>query len=265
MRSEQCFRSSSPVLRLKNANQHVQSITSSTSISERLKVTGSTSRQFNGDRATERLFFSPQRLLSPPSMAWFDGHELRRQFDTLLRAIRHHDVDTFRSVLFSTSDSDTLTPQNETPSFGTFFLVNARDSTGLTLTHHVVCQRPCPNVAILDALHSAGSDVGLFSTLGFSPLHHLSRTARDAARAADPRLGPSRSSLNPRAQPLYTFTMHLIRDLRAPLRATDNKGETPLHTAAEHGRSLPVLLAMLDCDREFSGKAAVREMRNERG
>ena len=237
---------------------------SGTSISKKREVT-------LAEPPTERLFFSTQRFLNPPSVSCFDGAELRRIFDTLLRAIRHHDVNTFRSVLFSSIESSTTSSCNsygikKCSSSRTLLLVNSRDSTGLTLVHHVVCQRPYPNTAILDALHSAGSDVGLFSTLGFSPLHHLSRTAKDDAKGtgSDGEQGP-RSSLNPCTHPLYTFTIHLVRTLRAPLRATDSKGETPLHAAAEHGHSFPVLLAMLDCDREFSGKAAAREMRNERG
>lgn len=151
------------------------------------------------------------------------------------------------------------------PWFGTSYLVNIRDNTGLTLVHHAVSQRPYPSIDILDVLYCAGSDVGLFSTLGFSPLHHVARTARDDPKSTGGEKRHSYSSVGLRAHPLYKFTMHLVRTLHAPLRAADSKGETPLHAAAEHGHSVSVLLAMLDCDREFSGSAAVREMRNDRG
>ena len=57
------------------------------------------------------------------------------------------------------------------------------------------------------------------------------------------------------------FIHHLVRELRAPLSATDEDGETCLHVAAEHGESLELLLALLACDT----RKAVREMRNARG
>lgn len=215
----------------------------------------------NTEPPADDLFFCHQRFLSPPSMAWFDEMDFRRTFDILLRAIRKHDVSALKMGL----RNDSHEPSEASSWLGTPLLVNLRDSAGLTLVHHAVSQRPYPSMAILDTLHGVGSDVGLYSTLGFSPLHHLARTAKDGTKRSEDKHVPFLSSVSSRAHPLYAFTMHFIRDLRASLRATDSKGETPLHAAAEHGRSVPVLLAMLDCDRECSEMAAAREVRNERG
>lgn len=60
---------------------------------------------------------------------------------------------------------------------------------------------------------------------------------------------------------LYQFTVHLIRDLRAPLSARDKNDETCIHVAAEHGDCMDLLMVLLDCDTTRS----VREMRNSRG
>jgi Ankyrin repeat len=247
----------------------VQFATSSFSVTSMLRAPGTRPYYPNSGPPLEGLFFNHPRFLTPPPMAWFDEMALRRIFDSLLRAIRTHDVSTLQTVLRSASSNSDSRASREHPELSSFLeaplLVNLRDSTGLTLVHHAVSQRPYPNIAMLDALYSAGSDVGLFSTLGFSPLHHLARTAKDDAQPAEKEQMLSHSSISTRTHPLYTFTRHLVRDLCASLRATDSKGETPLHAAAEHGRSVSVLLAMLDCDRESSGTMAVKELRNERG
>ncbi|KAF8588267.1 hypothetical protein K439DRAFT_672818 [Ramaria rubella] len=211
----------------------------------------------DNDHMTEGLFYSPSmKLLVPPSMACFDVGELRRTFETLLLAIRTEDLRTLCTVLSLPCDplvrnlhSDPLLPSSK-------LLINLRDGAGLTLVHHAVSQRPSPSLPVLDALYSAGADIGLFSALGFTPLHHLARTAKEDA---DGR------AVTPVIHPLYTFTRHIVRDLRAPLGATDNKGETPMHAAAEHGHSASVLQAMLDCDRQLKGMEAIRETRNSRG
>lgn len=144
-------------------------------------------------------------------------------------------------------------------------LVNFRDEAGLAPIHHACSQRTSPSIEIADALYFAGADVGLYSTLGFTPLHHLARTARDLktdSQDIDISANPIQAIED---SPLYIFTLHLIRRLHAPLRATDSRGETALHAAAEHGRSIAVLKAMLECDKEYLGRESVREMRNERG
>ncbi len=57
------------------------------------------------------------------------------------------------------------------------------------------------------------------------------------------------------------FVHHLIRELRAPLAATDENGETCIHVAAECGQTMEVLLVLLACDT----RNTVREMKNSRG
>ena len=60
---------------------------------------------------------------------------------------------------------------------------------------------------------------------------------------------------------IRSFVHHLVFDLRAPLSAVDDDGDTCLHIAAEHGQSLEVLEALLSCDTT----GVVRAMRNARG
>lgn len=217
------------------------------------------------DSLADALFFSTpiHRLLTPPPLAWFDGIKIRRTFDSLLSAVCIGDPDKLRSLLSPPPLPGGFQHDPEVSvSSPTPLLVNLRDNTGLTLVHHAVSQRRCLSIDVLDELYRAGSDVGLFSTLGFTPLHHLARTARDDTKAA--KCG-DKPSLATQTHPLYAFTAHLVRDLHAPLGATDSKGETPMHAAAEHGRSVSVLQAMLDCDSKFAGREAVRQARNERG
>lgn len=109
-------------------------------------------------------------------------------------------------------------------------------------------------MSVLDALYLAGADVSLFTSdeHARTPLHCLALSSAPAPMGdADPH-GFS---------PLYSLTLHLVRDLRAPLAAVDQQGETCIHLAAERGRSIDVLLALLDCD---VGKT-VREKKNSRG
>lgn len=179
--------------------------------------------------------------------------EPRRHFENLLATIRNHDVHALQKSLV---EATCIQPRSKNGPPGIPFLVNFRDHTGLALLHHAVSLGRSLNIAVVDALHNAGSDMGLYSTLGFTPLHHLARTAKE---------DPACQDVPVYKRPLYAFTMHIIQDLRAPLPATDDKGETPLHAAAEHGRSISVLQAMLDCDKAFFGKESVRESRNDRG
>ena len=103
---------------------------------------------------------------------------------------------------------------------------------------------------MLDALYYAGADVSLFTTREYyTPLHCLARSTRQSMDQFD-----SDSSL-------YQFAVHLIRHLQAPLSALDKREETCIHIAAEHGDSLDLLLAFLDCDVTGS----VRQLRNSRG
>ncbi|KIJ52466.1 hypothetical protein M422DRAFT_202564 [Sphaerobolus stellatus SS14] len=205
---------------------------------------------------TEDLFYpKPDSLLSLPPATALDLIECRRIFDSLLSNIRKDDLEAIQKCLIAAAFITDSSLQHS-GSHGFIFLVNFRDSMGLSLLHHAVSQRRTPSIAIVDALHNAGADMGLYSSLGFTPLHHLVRTTKE---------DPAYMDVPVYKRPLYAFTMHIIQDLRAPLAATDNRGETPLHAAAEHGRSISILQAMLDCDKAFFGKESVRESRNERG
>jgi ankyrin repeat protein len=224
----------------------------------------------SGHNDQQGLFFrQSDNFLTPPPAALFDSPDYRGVYDILLLAIRNDDSDSVRTLLSpSTYSRDQHLPKHSVPtgSFtGTPILVNLRDESGLTLVHHAVSQRRVPSAAVVDALYNAGADVGLFSALGFTPLHHLARTARDDIDGVNNAHDRSNASSTIEMHPLYAFTVHLIKDLHAPLRAADSRGETPLHVAAEHGRSASVLRAMLSSDEKLYGKGAAAEVRNERG
>ncbi|PIL29763.1 transporter [Ganoderma sinense ZZ0214-1] len=160
---------------------------------------------------------------------------ISRSTAALIRAVVANDVATIYQVLFPASHRATV-------------LVNRLDLQGWSPLHYCVSS-PTPSVEVLDALFLAGADTSLYTTSKHgTPLHCLAR------RAQDP-LG----SLN--AVRLHHFVYHLVRELRAPLAATDEDGETCLHTAAEHGQSMEVLIALLACD----VRNVVREMKNSRG
>lgn len=146
-----------------------------------------------------------------------------------------NDVATIYQILFSASHRAPV-------------LVNRLDAQGWSPLHYCVSS-PTPSIEVLDALFLAGADTSLYtSSKHGTPLHCL------ALKAQDPF-----GSLN--AVRLHHFIYHLVRELRAPLAATDEDGETCLHAAAEHGRSVEVLIALLACD----VRNTVREMKNSRG
>lgn len=206
------------------------------------------------DKFLNTLFYvGGKNLLNPPELNVIG---IRRNLGSLLQAIRSQDTGEAIKILSNLHGSQ---------SHAAPILVNFSDETGLAPIHYVCSQRYSPSIEIADALYYAGADMGLYSTLGFTPLHHLARTARDPKKDIT-ELGSSSEPIQAiKDAPLYVFTLHLIRHLHAPLRATDGRGETPLHAAAEHGASVAVLKAMLECDKEYFGKESVREMRNERG
>jgi hypothetical protein len=106
-----------------------------------------------------------------------------------------------------------------------------------------------PSIEVMDLLYLASADVSLPTASElYTPLHCL---AMSSNRPRDPI----------DAAMLYSFAVHFIRDLRAPLASQDRNGETCIHIAAEHGHNIDVLLAFLDCD----AKSTVRELRNSRG
>ena len=102
-----------------------------------------------------------------------------------------------------------------------------------------------PNLEVLDILYCAGADLSLYTRSGHgAALHCLARLPQATAPPG-----------------LDQFIRHLVLDLRAPLTVKDANDETCLHIAAEFGRSLDVLVALLACDT----RGTVREMRNSRG
>lgn len=105
------------------------------------------------------------------------------------------------------------------------------------------------SIEILDALFLAGADNSLYTASHHgTPLHCLAR------KALDP-VGDMQVSH------LHAFVKHLVSDLRAPLSAQDDNGDTCIHVAAEHGQSLEVLLALLSCD----SRGVIREIKNCKG
>lgn len=179
-----------------------------------------------------------------------------RPADDLIQTIVSNDLVALRALLpRSLAATRSPTPPSSGARRGQsapVVLVNLPDARGWSAIHHAVCvQRPC--VSVLDALYLAGADVSLFTQDEDRTLLHC------LALAAAP---PVHGEVDPHSfSPLYAFTMHLVRDLRAPLGALDRKGETCIHLAAERGWSIDVLLALLDCD----VNGTVRAIKNSRG
>ncbi|KAG6331185.1 hypothetical protein ID866_7906 [Astraeus odoratus] len=178
---------------------------------------------------------------SPPVTA-FSTESVSLITDNIVHAVLTADVSMLYSLLFSPQSFEP-SPLENGP-----VVVNVPDVEGWSPIHYCVSV-PNPSIEMLDALYRAGADVSLFTTgEHFTPLHCLARLAR-VSDAPDS------------AQSLYNFAVHLIKDLRAPLSACDKNEETCIHVAAEHGESLDVLLAFLECD----PTGAVRNLRNSRG
>ncbi|KAI0671574.1 hypothetical protein C8Q78DRAFT_972854 [Trametes maxima] len=169
--------------------------------------------------------------------AWFSPSEatLAKATSSLIRAVCTGDVLSLHQHLFLNL--------HRTP-----VLVNRLDSQGWSPLHYCVCAENL-SLEVLDALFLAGADTSLYtSSRHGTSLHCL---ARDASHPPNDDQVPH----------LHAFVRHLVVDLRAPLSAQDENGETCIHVAAEHGQSVEVLLALLSCD--FRG--VVREMVNSRG
>ncbi|KAF9532491.1 hypothetical protein CPB83DRAFT_624435 [Crepidotus variabilis] len=181
--------------------------------------------------------------LEPPPALIFTQDATLRLTNALSSSIRSSDLAFLQSLLFSphipASSPSALYPMSVP------LLVNAPDAKGWSPIHHCVAARS-PSIEILDALYCAGADISLFTTQEQeTPLHILARSIYD----------PSFT------HPLRRFILHLIQDLRAPLSARDKNDETPLHIAAEHGHSVEILLALLDCDINCNS----RSLKNARG
>ncbi|KAI0635689.1 ankyrin [Trametes polyzona] len=160
---------------------------------------------------------------------------LSKATTALIRAVHAGDVASLYQQLY----------QNQPK---TSVLVNRLDANGWSPMHHCVCADNL-SIEVADALFLAGADTSLYTSSHHgTPLHCLARETfepRDDVEAAH----------------LHAFVKHLVFDLRAPLSAQDENGETCIHVAAEHGHSYEVLLALLECD----PRGIVREMKNSRG
>ncbi|KAH9902811.1 ankyrin [Cubamyces lactineus] len=168
---------------------------------------------------------------------WFSPSEmtLSKATAALTRAACTGDVQSVYQHLYMTQHRTSI-------------LVNRLDSQGWSPLHYCVCAKN-PSIEVVDALFLAGADTSLYTTSKHGTLLHcLARNARDPAGEA-------------RVSHLHAFVKHLVSDLRAPLSAQDDDGETCIHVAAEHGQSIEVLLALLACD----SRRVVRDMTNARG
>ncbi|KAG7089927.1 hypothetical protein E1B28_011559 [Marasmius oreades] len=154
--------------------------------------------------------------------------KLLRSTASLLQAVVSSDVDSVKSLLSHSSNASTP------------ILINQPDSYGWSPIHHCSSARNLSR-EILDSLYCAGADVSLFTSKEhYTPLHCLAFSSSDD---------------------VYDFAIHLIRDLRAPLSATDRQGATCIHIVAEHGSNVDLLRAFLECD--TTGR--IREMRDNNG
>ena len=188
-------------------------------------------------------------------MAYFPCHpffthaliqDLNRTTDSIIHAISCSDVQKLYHLLFSSyfssptaSSSVSASSLSTSPS-----LVNHPDSHGWSPIHYCVSS-PTPAKSILDMLYRAGADMSLYTTSGHgTPLHCLAHKGHASTPAS-----------------IQDFIEHLVVDLRAPLAAKDQNKDTCIHVAAERGKSIEILIALLACD----SNGVVREMRNSRG
>ncbi|KAF9815617.1 hypothetical protein IEO21_04477 [Rhodonia placenta] len=89
--------------------------------------------------------------------------------------------------------------------------------------------------------------VNLPDSTGWSPIHYCVSAERPSVEVLDIlyRAGAD----------------HLVSDLRAPLAARDSNGNTCLHIAAQYGKSVDVVAALLACD----PSGTIADMRNANG
>ncbi|KAH7913589.1 hypothetical protein BJ138DRAFT_1081323 [Hygrophoropsis aurantiaca] len=186
-------------------------------------------------------------IAAPPSPSFptpdmFSPQLISHFTDSLVQAVLTSDLPVIYSLLFPSSFDNSITTRQPV-------VVNLPDAEGWSAIHYCVSVQH-PSIEVLDALYRAGADVSLFTTTeDYTPLHCLAQLAR-----IDNNLPESSRSL-------CQFIVHLIRDLRAPLSARDRDEETCIHIAAEHGHSIDVLIAFLECDTT----GAIRNLRNSRG
>ena len=170
----------------------------------------------------------------------FHGHDSANRTDLLIHAILSSDLSTVESLLPAAllHSTSSLADFGQNP-----VLVNRQNAQGWSPIHYCVAAKR-PSIEVLNALYLAGADTSLFTTDEYyTPLHCLANRAHVAPYS------------------LHPFIVHLVRDLRAPLNARDRENETCIHLAAEHGVSIDVLIALLECDQN----RIVRNLRNARG
>ncbi|KAI0787911.1 hypothetical protein C8Q74DRAFT_1366715 [Fomes fomentarius] len=173
--------------------------------------------------------------LQPPHWPAPSESILSRSTTALIRAVVAGDLPAIYRILFPATHRAAI-------------LVNRLDSQGWAPLHYCVSSSYL-SVEIVDALFLAGADTSLYtSSKHGTPLHCLARHAQEPESPLQ-------------AARVHVFIHHLVRELRAPLSATDDEGETCIHVAAEHGGSVEVLLALLACDT----RNAVRGTKNSRG
>ncbi|KAG6849266.1 hypothetical protein H0H93_009922 [Arthromyces matolae] len=206
------------------------------------------SKLIPGSEALLNLAYSamPSDSLEPPPLSIFKKGTSRLTH-TLISSVCLPDVPFLRSLLFSpaipASSPPALYPMSAP------ILVNRPDASGWSPIHYCAAAKvPC--IDVLDALYCAGADISLFTTHeSFTVLHILAKSACPSAERPND------------AASLYYFTMHLVRDLRAPLSARDRNEETCIHIAAEHGQCIELLMILLELD----STGTVRDLRNARG
>ncbi|KDQ13519.1 hypothetical protein BOTBODRAFT_33533 [Botryobasidium botryosum FD-172 SS1] len=178
------------------------------------------------------------RYLPPPPAENFSQSALDLSMRRILHAIGTRDIPRLRTLLFPPGSPIATSP---------LIIINWRDVKGFGLLHYAITLTQ-PSEEIVDLLYLAGADMGIrASSLNSTPLHCLARWANAAGNSPD--------------IPLFSFVVHLIRNLKAPLFAIDETKETCLHVAAEHGKSADIVRALLYCD----SNGLMREMRNKRG
>lgn len=176
------------------------------------------------------------RLVSPISR-----QDLLHKTAVLVSAVVSQDIHQLDFLLFPavTPENTISIPPSDYP-----YLINYPDEQGWSPIHYCVTAAN-PSFVALDILYRAGADTSLYTQSGHGTALHCLAYKADTSTT---------SSIRP-------FIHHLVDDLRAPLSAVDQEGETCIHIAAEHGQSYEVLVALLSCD--VSG--SVRATRNSRG
>ncbi len=119
--------------------------------------------------------------------------------------------------------------------------INAQDAEGHTPLH-MLCYRETCEYAVMKMLLAAGADVNMANKAGRTPLFVCSnpqcvKLLLDAGADVLHRDAEGCTALHflPRLKRAVPDTVLLILSRRFPINLPDGLGNTPLHTAAEHG------------------------------